>query len=283
MSDSGSVDGADAEDAFALLADETRLAIIRELYALEEPLTFSELGERVGMRDSGQFNYHLGKLTSRFVEQTDDGYTLTMAGLRVLGAVFAGAYDEATTIEPISIDDPCPVCDGDLVAVYDRDHFKITCEDCERQIVAYPAPPGILRGRDRTDLPDVFSRYATHVLGQITDGFCPLCLGTTTAELGAEPTDGVGVTYRCDHCGLDMSMSAVVALLTVPAAVAFARDHGIEIDKTPIWNNPLFDSDERLIEDESGPAVLELSLTLDDETLTVQFDDQLSALETTRF
>lgn len=275
--------GPGAEDALALLADETRLSILRELYALEEPLTFSELRERVGVRDSGQFNYHLGKLTDQFVERGEDGYELTMAGMRLLGAVFAGSYEGEETIEPIPLDDPCPLCDGELTATYDRDHFKIVCDECETHIVAYPAPPGILRGRDREELPTVFSRYASHVFGQIVDGFCPLCLGPTAPEIGSERTSGIGVNYRCQHCGVEMTMSVSIVLLTEPEVVAFAREHGLELQRAPVWtHNPIFDADERLIDDPDDPAAVELTITMDEESLTARLDDDLSILELTR-
>ncbi|QSG06514.1 winged helix-turn-helix domain-containing protein [Halapricum desulfuricans] len=273
---------ASAEDAFSLLADETRLAILRELYALDDPLTFSELRERVGMRDSGQFNYHLGKLKGQFVEQTEEGYELTTSGFRVLGAVFAGTYEERT-IDPVPIDDPCPLCGGRLTAVYDRDHFEIVCEDCETHVIAYPAPPGILRGRDREELPAVFSRYARHVLGQITDGFCPFCLGPTEVELDIPEVEGIGANHQCQHCGLEMTMSTGISLLQVPEVVAFAREHGLDVQETPLWaQDPIFGGDERLVDDESDPAALEFVITIDDESLTIRLDDRLRAIETTR-
>jgi len=272
----------DVEEAFSLLADETRLSILQELYAEDDPLSFSRLRERVGMRDSGQFNYHLGKLKGRFVTQTDDGYELTMSGLRVLGAVYAGSYDEVT-IDPIPIDDPCPLCEGPLSAVYDRDHFEITCGDCETQILANPAPPGILRGREREELPTIFSRYTRHVLAQITDGFCPFCLGPTDIELDVEKVPGIGATHRCRHCGVEMTMATGASLLQVSEVVAFALEHGIDVREVPLWSqNAVFGADERLIEDEDDPAAIEVEITLDDDTLLVRLDDALQVVETTR-
>lgn len=75
---------------FALLSDETRLRIVRALAAADpEPLGFTALRERVGARDAGRFNYHLGRLRDRLVEKTADGYVLTEAG-----AVAAAVIDE---------------------------------------------------------------------------------------------------------------------------------------------------------------------------------------------
>jgi DNA-binding transcriptional ArsR family regulator len=104
----------EAADALGALASEHRVAILRELAAAEEPLRFSELRERVGMRDTGRFNYHLGELRGRFVREADGGYELGHAGERVVlaagdldpegAAALADAYEGATD------DDACPVC-----------------------------------------------------------------------------------------------------------------------------------------------------------------------------
>ncbi len=77
----------DLAAVFDLLSDETRLAIVRALAEsrCDDPgrpaLTFSELRERVGARDAGRFNYHLGKLRGVLVEKTDAGYRLTPRGV----------------------------------------------------------------------------------------------------------------------------------------------------------------------------------------------------------
>jgi DNA-binding transcriptional ArsR family regulator len=55
------VDCLDPAEAFAVVGNETRLAILEALWrSPERPVTFSDLRRRVGMRDSAQFNYHLG-------------------------------------------------------------------------------------------------------------------------------------------------------------------------------------------------------------------------------
>jgi len=69
-----SVDPAAVSDALELLSDETRLAVVLELAAADavpdgDPLSFSTLRDRVGVRDSGRFNYHLDRLRERFVAQ----------------------------------------------------------------------------------------------------------------------------------------------------------------------------------------------------------------------
>ena len=86
----------DPAAAFALLGDATRLRILRELWeaqrdAPDEGVPFEALRERAGVDDSGRFNYHLGKLTGRFVERGDDGYRLRFAGVP-FARLFVGGF-----------------------------------------------------------------------------------------------------------------------------------------------------------------------------------------------
>lgn len=79
----------------ALLADETRIRILSELYVVRnieaEPdgLRFSTLRRRVGVADSGRFNYHLDQLSDTLVMKTDDKYRLTPTGERLVRALAA--------------------------------------------------------------------------------------------------------------------------------------------------------------------------------------------------
>jgi len=87
-----SIDPADVSDALELLSDETRLAIVLELAAEgavpdDDPMSFSTLRRRVGVRDSGRFNYHLDRLRDRYVEHGPDGYRLTSQGVAVAATV----------------------------------------------------------------------------------------------------------------------------------------------------------------------------------------------------
>jgi hypothetical protein len=77
-------------------------AILRIREPADGPLPFSELRRRVGIGDTGRFNYHLGKLCEYFVREVDGRYELGPAGTRVVDA--AG---EATTPDP---ETACPVC-----------------------------------------------------------------------------------------------------------------------------------------------------------------------------
>jgi DNA-binding transcriptional ArsR family regulator len=104
-------DGLDPAEAFDVLGDETRLDILRALADRvrerpEEPaMTFSELRERAGVRDSGLFNHHLDRLLGVFVRQTDGRYVLRHAGRSVVARPFG---DDGPAVETTDAD--CPVC-----------------------------------------------------------------------------------------------------------------------------------------------------------------------------
>ena len=90
------------ETAFALIGNETRAAILRSLG--EDPhaeVPFSELRSRVdeGL-DSGQFNYHLKQLLGRFVDRTEDGYTLRPEGIALYRRIRAGTFTRQVSVGP---------------------------------------------------------------------------------------------------------------------------------------------------------------------------------------
>lgn len=94
-------------DALSVLGNEIRMSILRELAETNEALSFTELKERVGIRDSGKFNYHLTKLCAYFVRETDVGYELGHAGSRVISAA---GYEKGETNTERVTEERCPVC-----------------------------------------------------------------------------------------------------------------------------------------------------------------------------
>lgn len=120
-------DYGDTADALSVLAHETRLEIVSELASAAEPLSFTTLRERVGVRDTGQFNYHLTALCEYFVRETTDGYELGHAGERLADDAGVVAAANTGTVEGESSEpSTCPVC-GD--------------EDCETLFHVHVRPP----------------------------------------------------------------------------------------------------------------------------------------------
>jgi hypothetical protein len=124
-------DDAHPTDALSVLADETRLAILRALADADDPLPFSRLRERAGVSDSGRFSYHLRQLCEYFVRDTDEGYELGHAGARVIDATSEAGDGTATDPAGTAVDAPageCPVCGED---------------DCDRLIHVHLSAPSV--------------------------------------------------------------------------------------------------------------------------------------------
>jgi hypothetical protein len=97
-------------EALEKLGNKHRIRILQVLIEAETPLPFAELRRKVGIEDTGKFNYHLTELTELFVSRTDGGYELSQSGERVV--VAASDIDA----DPTAIDsetrwaEECPIC-----------------------------------------------------------------------------------------------------------------------------------------------------------------------------
>ncbi|WP_435360662.1 DUF7347 domain-containing protein [Haloarchaeobius sp. DFWS5] len=101
----------DTSDALEVLGNEIRMRILRELADTDEPLAFSELRRRVGVRDTGKFNYHLTRLCEYYVRECHDGgYELGRAGTRVITAADPGRTAVSEADGSAATDETCPVC-----------------------------------------------------------------------------------------------------------------------------------------------------------------------------
>lgn len=274
-------------EAFATLGNETRVAILRELWtaAREGPLPFSELRERVGTRDSGQFNYHLTKLCDRFVRKTDEGYTLRAAGGMVVAAVLAGEYEAGGFDEPVSTGDPCPDCGGDVALTYEDERATIACLDCDYAAASANVPPGVFEGRNRADAPVLFDRWLRTRVDGVAAGFCMACQGPTTARIVPAAADelvsddespAVHVEYGCRRCGERVLATVPEALVRHPAVAAFYHEHGLDVDAIPSWRLPWLTAPVELVSTE--PVRATVTVTLEGDVLELTVDEALDVV-----
>jgi len=233
-------------EAFSVVASETRLAILEALWEADErPVGFSELRREVGMRDSAQFNYHLGKLRDHFVVKVDgeddDGYDLRHAGKKVVRAVIAGEFNEAPDLDPWEVQGECFECGGALLADYHDEHLSIECRECGSLHGEYSFPPGGLRGRDREELMRAFDQRVRHLHCLAKDGVCPECNGRMSSEI-VRDDDALGLEVRVDHhcvqCDHHLLSSVGLGLLDQSDVVAAHRAHGIDLSTRPYWTLP---------------------------------------------
>ena len=274
-------------DAFALIGNETRLSILEALWrADEEPVRFSALNEMVGMRDSAQFNYHLGKLTDQYVRKAEAGYELRTAGAKVVRAVLAGSFTEHPRLEPFTTDDGCTRCGEALVASYDEEMLALDCPDCGRAHGEYSFPPGGLNDRTNEEVLDAFDQRVRHLHCLAKDGVCPECSGRMQTTISQEGECCLGVGLRADHvceqCNHSLCSAVGLSLLDRSPVVAFHRDHGIDLGATPYWKFDWCVSDDHTTVQSTDPWELELAIDLDDERLHATLDGDLSLVETRR-
>ncbi|WP_410766559.1 winged helix-turn-helix domain-containing protein [Haloferax sp. DFSO60] len=280
---------AETEAAFSLLADETRLSILRVLAdSPHEKLTFSQLRGRVGIADSGRFNYHLGKLTNLFVKKTEGGYELRLAGWMVVGAILAGSYTRGEDIGPVPVSAPCAVCGGTVEATYANETVAIACVDCDQQYTSAGIPPGVFEGYDDADLADVADLYTRSVFSQARLGFCSRCHGrieprlvTDTSELLMHDCKGPTAAYTCERCHDEHISSVHLAFIDHPAVVSFYYDHDVDLTRPHLWGGPWQSKPTVELESED-PLRARVEFAAGDETLRLSVDDALSVLDIER-
>lgn len=293
MSESPIVEELDPEDAFAILADGTRIDILRALWEADgQEATFSELRDAVGIRDSGKFNYHLGKVTGRFVGKTDDGYELRSAGRHVVGSLLAGVYTMEGSVDPIDLDDPCPICGDDLTFTYEDERVLIDCDECAFQS-AFPVPPGAFASYPADRFPAVADRYVRTLLTHARNGFCSACEGRVRPELTTfgeidpakiPPEFGgvVAVVYDCARCGMSTQINLATTLLDHPQVSAFHCEHGTDVRKIPIWRLATIDGDPQSAMLDGDSAAARVTYAVDDGRLTLWVDETLTVVDVER-
>ncbi len=270
---------------FELLSDETRLAVLRELAARrrDEPtdptLGFSELRRRVGMRDSGNFNYHLSQLEGRFLQKTDEGYRIAPAGIEVVAAVVTGTYGTGEELGPTELDDPCPMCGEPLSATYADGLLTVACPNDHE--FRNTLPPGAVDERAIEAVVDLLTRTTRQDLELALDEVCPYCYGRLEWNVDVD-TDRTMPEFDtgCDRCGVRIEVPAAIVLTTHPDAVAFFHDHGVDVRRRPLWAAEFYDP--VTVTTATDPPQVEVTVDLDGDRLTGTFDDSLTTLDISR-
>lgn len=259
MASAAGAAGPHATDAFALLGDETRLAILLALWERYDPhdeddaVSFSELFAGVDYDNPGNFRYHLGKLEGQFIRQREEreGYELRQPGLKLVRAVVAGAGVRDETREPTEIDQPCPLCDAPTAISYREGVVIQTCTECEGPtpertetegfLSAVPFEPAGLVGRTPGELRAASRVAAIRQTQAMFDGVCPTCSGAVDGWLDCCPDhSGEGcercgtrfvawARFQCRVCKDHSTTSPKALTLLHPAGVAFYRDHDVSV------------------------------------------------------
>ncbi|MCT9098451.1 helix-turn-helix domain-containing protein [Haloarchaeobius sp. HME9146] len=297
------------EEAFSLLGNETRFNILRALWELfdppeSSPVSYSNLMDYVGVRDSGNFNYHLGKLEGHFVESTDDGYVLSDAGEQIVQTVVAGTAVEQTSMDPVHIGVICPVCDGTGTTIrYDDETLTVQCTECDGiypsrpgKLAEFHLPPAGLAGRDPVSVFESAITRVTLETRSMIAGVCPRCASEPTVEVDWCREHESGDSGLCDQCDTTMQSIAMYLCQTCkhiwrfpiwcnvlwhPATIAFFDNHDIDIEPLS-WNYYLRgrEFDQELLSED--PPRLAITVRADDATLRFTFDESMTILSVER-
>lgn len=249
--------GPRATEAFAAIGNQTRLAILLALWRAYDPLNegnavqFSDLRESVGLRDSGQFTYHLNQLQGQFIRKTDGGYQLRQAGLKIVQAIIASAGFEDPTFDLVEIGTMCQLCGAPVAATYRNETLYMVCTGCsgfyegdgdqpETFLTGMPLDPAAVSERTPEELVHAAKVRANNTIKAMTEGVCEKCAGVMTTKLlicedhtetgvcsNCHRRVGLMVKFRCGTCKASAQVPPRTLIVLHPAVLAFYYAHGV--------------------------------------------------------
>lgn len=276
---------ADSARPFEVLGQEVRIGILRALVErwIADPentaASFSELREATGVSDSGQFNYHLDKLTGLFVRKTDDGYDLTAAGRAVAGAILSGSFEADGDWGPTELDEPCHQCGATVSARYSDGIISVECENGHlnhRDSI----PRSIVEG---SDLPTAIERatlLGQHDMELLTRGLCPRCNDDLDPNLVLDNGDEFPLLEgHCDRCGYYFTGPVTLVILTHPVLRTYYLERGIDVRETPLWSHSFLVDPDRVTVESDDPPQVRLDASQNDHVLSFLVGQDCSVLE----
>lgn len=241
-----------ADNVFGLLADKTRLAILRAVAEAqrERPgtgvadLSFSDIYDRVDVDGTSKLSYHLGELTGTFLRRHDDGYAFTHAGEQLVRFVLAENHREPTDFGSVETGGTCLHCgEAGLEAALHDQFFTLRCQHCERLNFTYRVTPALVRAHTDEELIDAVTWELAGDLLKMRQGVCPDCAGRMVTEVldasDVQSGDGLPASFvtssECQQCLRFMSLPLPHAVAYHPESVSFHWEHGIDITATGMW------------------------------------------------
>ena len=279
-------------DAFELIANETRLEVVRVLAEASiggrpVPLSFSELRRRVGMRDSGGFNYHLDRLEGTFVRKTEEGYRLRYPGTLLYRMIASGYFTSRTEIGPFGTGSACFDCGAELRAEFSDGTFEVECPDCGREYQGTDFPPSGTTHRSGEELLYAFDQYVRHQVLVIAQGICYWCTGPMSPEVqrrtdpGLAPEGGevVFIARTCERCGGFMFTLPGECVLYHPAVVSFFHQRGVDVTERPLWELEFVSDPARTTVHEEDPWRIGVTVTCGSDEMEVVVDGSGEVVE----
>jgi hypothetical protein len=301
-------------EAFSALGNETRIQILRELGAADDPLSFSELYDRVDVSDSAQFNYHLDKLLEHFVRKLDSGYALGPPGRRIIEAILSGAVTDDPELDRTPVADRCTTCGRQLEIQWQDGSIEIFCTDCHGRweqswgrvggpseapdgyLGRLPFPPAGMQDRRPVDILQAAYLWTDLELLAVANNVCPRCAGPVETNISVcedhDADDGpcsvcktnyaARLTADCTNCIYATGCAAAWGTLPSPELLTFLFDHDINpLAPTSAHrlDTVLNEYDETVQSTDPFRATFEF--TVDDDSLCLTVDESLEVLDST--
>lgn len=298
-----------ATEAFAILGNETRMAILEALWEFEGPSSFAVLREAVAPDDRGNFNYHLDKLTEHFVRKTDEGYDLRFAGEQVVRAVLRGTITSAPSIPSEETSERCVYCGATVEMAYEEEVISVRCTECggvigpeypEGAYMHYQFPPSALEGRTPEEAIDAAHVLYDAKIAPMMKGICPECGGSIDIsheicddhhadESGlcpnCETRYELWSIMECEHCRYSRRAVVWFAALNHPAVVAFYHEHGLD-EKIPFrkltWDNARFVRGVTGTVVETDPYRFRVTISIEEDAMVILLNESLDVLDVER-
>lgn len=230
---------------------------------------FSELRQRIGHDDPGNFNYHLQRLSGRLIERTDDGYRLSQVGHRFVVALRSTQYDPAVKQTFTDATPPCVICQSPSAVIYEDGQLKIRCSnDHEARL---NGGVNLFESVPINVAINIALRRNLFDLTSFIDGICPHCDGEAKGGLERRPSAQIPVQYEatCQRCGEFVQSTVAGCVLFHPAVVSFFHHHTVDVFQAT--SDVLADvQTTRLLND--NPAVAQTIFCVDGAEMAVTVD-----------
>ena len=217
MKDTNEKNSEEFDTLFELFGNETRRRIMTALWRefefhryvteSQDPIAFGDLRSLTGIRDSGNFNYHLNKLIGTLVDKNEEGYVLTPLGYKLMRSIDRLDEFEYQVRAEQPLEQPCPYCSGTLTAEYRRELLRVWCRDCDGLAaggrftsVEIPAT-----ATDDLSMDALLDRAAIELFSKLIRaqyGICWDCLGSVESDIvlcDAHEPGPDGACPNCDH------------------------------------------------------------------------------------
>ena len=284
-------DDRSAAAAFGLLADETRLDVLREVAIAQSErahgtgtveLSFSTLYDRVGVDGTSKLSYHLGELEGLFLRKGEDGYALTHAGERIVRLILAENYGEPPAFEGTPVPGTCLLCgESTLEASLEHRFLEVSCRNCERGLAGYEVTPAQVRDRSAAAVVDALQHRMSAHYRQVRGGLCPACGGTLSlavVDTDDVETDLLRAIDECDDCLRSYAAPLTIRTLAHPEPIAFCWERGIDVTSTAPWEllGYIADGQWSSARTATDPAAYEVVYRLEGDALRLDLDAELT-------